>query len=49
MKLQEQELVIIDIKIIMMKKQETVQYQKVEQLEYIMEMMKLKIYMNQDG
>ena len=49
MKLQEQELVIIDIIIIMMKKQETVQYQKVEQLEYIMEMMKLKIYMNQDG
>ena len=49
MKLQEQELVIIDIIIIMMKKQETVQYQRVEQLEYIMEMMKLKIYMNQDG
>ena len=49
MKLQEQELVIIDIIIIMMKKQETVQYQKVEQLECIMEMMKLKIYMNQDG
>jgi len=49
MKLQEQELVIIDIIIIMMKKQEIVQYQKVGQLEYIMEMMKLKIYMNQDG
>ena len=49
MKLQEQELAIIDIIVITMKKQETVQYQKVEQLEYIMEMMKLKIYMNQDG